>query len=308
MLAQRVTIHVPGQRLMLAAVALCTACAGSDAGYLPTDERFEPTIGVLEQPIYGTDHVGNGFYGAARIDLPGGGFCSGVLLNNYVLLTAAHCVKGGPTNIGIRYDAPDGTTLRVRRDMFFYLHDSDDIAVGGTVDSLGLGTQHFAMLRRERARKGELLAISGYGLGDGGKPNPGGAPSWLHVRVEDVNDDRMTWASREAPQGTCDGDSGSMVGKASGRFWPEGATGDHEVVWWAVSNIHVDGASGDALRFGSIDCDNKGVATDVLGWHWRIQEVVAFYPQRDDSQPTHRCEDWTNDSGDPVSYCWATSP
>ncbi|MBX2810493.1 MAG: trypsin-like serine protease [Myxococcales bacterium] len=290
-----------------------------------------------EQAIYGTDVVGDAFYGSIKLTFADGSSCSGVLLNNHVLLTAAHCLQpantardylplfgNGVQTVTIRYDAPNGDGfVSLSRTLFFYTHEkytgvledhpNFDVAVAGTKDSFGLSSAHFAMLRTERPPVGAILGMSGYGVGNSGLPNPNDDPAWLHVRIDSQANNFIGWTSVSGPEGACSGDSGSMLGTASNNFFPDTATQGHETIWWAVSHLQSTVTKQNELPGTPplVTCNNSGSAVDLLDFHDTIKDVVDFWGPNTNpggqikASETHKCTLATN-GVDNALYCWDT--
>lgn len=282
---------------------------------VPTDEVLasapvEPTL--MDRPVAKLGGVPP-TPGRAAVRLRWGSRgCSGVLLNNHTLLTAAHCVEvpidgSGWLQTSIEYDGPSGLTTWPNTWVHFYIHpdfpDDDgvsatrandaqnDIAVGHIWSSLGFAESfNFAVVSRKTLGKGMHLTIAGYGaVGFNGTDNRQRRAtfdiSWKgdkHVKFK---------VDPSNPQAVvCSGDSGGPHLRYTGF---DDSSGPH---WEAVAGIHSHGINGTTID--GTNCGNQGRMTRTktkLSW---IEELIEL-------NTTMTCRDFTAPSGEPASWCWA---
>jgi len=305
-----------------------TVEAGGESGPLSSrDDVFEdgdqappePDAQILEDQeelvdkIYGTAGT-EPSYGVVglRLTMQNGTTqnCSGALLNNFVLVTAAHCLQpinaAGVTPIGnivlstrITYQAPGGGGSFTTTKNIFYYQDNgwdgvsrvNDIAVGASGTSLGLNTNHFLTLFRGDVVTGNPLVLGGYG-----RPTVGTAMA-LDVNVGTESTGRFRINSARAWQGFCSGDSGGPAMRAAGY------TTNGFQRWRSVPGIATGASSVDPLpgQPAGVLCNNNGTATDVVSKNAWINEIVEFWPEG-----VHTCQNFTNTAGDPAAWCWQT--
>jgi V8-like Glu-specific endopeptidase len=281
-----------------------------------SDDVIEKAYGVTNAGVYSAVELLLTYSGGAQA------LCSGVLLNNYVLLTAAHCLQ--PTgaapagnvslNTRITYYAPGAApsagggpgSFTVTKKVFYYQDPGypsggvgNDIAVGALGASLGLTNKHFSTLYRQASSVAvnTPLALAGYG------ELTQGLPGSLNVSVTNtLANVGITWKSTQGSKGACDGDSGSALLKDLSTPHPYIDAGTGAKYWRTVPVIAKSVSAIDPLPGtpAGVTCNNNGTASDVISKYSWIKEIVEFWPV----SGTHTCKQSTN--GDKFAWCWAT--
>ncbi|HKO47285.1 MAG TPA: hypothetical protein VJV79_06155 [Polyangiaceae bacterium] len=261
--------------------------------------------------------------GAIYIRFINGGTCSGSIVNNGVIITAAHCLPVPNRNrfedveIFYQYPAdpnqpfcpdcgPPERTWTAR--MFFYPHPSQtktsgidrrwDFAVGaicspgsacdspGTVtQSLGLASSHFVTLSTHVLVDNNGLTVHGYGAPESRVQHQ------MSIRVDDAEPDRISWEYVNPAEWWCDGDSGGPA------FRNAGYTDTMGRYWQAQAAVMT--SMNTNATFGSQECGDTGRASNVRKKTAWIASIVDFWTSR-------KCQQFTNPAGETALWCWAT--
>ena len=209
------------QMLVLAVIAACAACAapvGQDTG-----ERGEP-IGTSQQAIvHGDDD--NADPAVVALLLNGSVYCTGVLLTNNVVATAAHCVIPTPPEqvyFGSDPSSKKGTFIDVTTTRAHPDFDEDtlvnDIAVLGLASTAPVAPLNIFVKEFDDSYVGLEVRLIGFGATAGDGSGKLRKRSGTTAITSYTNDD---FRFRPAPAQTCVGDSG---GPAVAKI------GDHEAV------------------------------------------------------------------------------
>ncbi|HKO47284.1 MAG TPA: hypothetical protein VJV79_06150 [Polyangiaceae bacterium] len=261
--------------------------------------------------------------GAIFIRFLNGGGCSGSILNNGVILTAAHCLPVPNRNrfedVEIFYQYPADPNQPFCPDcgpperswslrMFFYPHPNQtatsgidrrwDFAVGaicspgspcdtpGTVTgSLGLASSHFVTLSTHVLADNNGLTVNGYGAPEVGVQHQMG------IRVDDAEADRYSWVYAAPAQWICDGDSGAPA------FRNSGYTDTMGRYWQAQAGVNT--SVNNNASFGGQGCGDTGRGSNVRKKTAWVASIVDFWTSR-------KCQQFTNPAGEPALWCWAT--
>lgn len=170
-----------------------------------------------------------------------GGMCSGVAIAPDVVLTAGHCVAGtGETRIHFR--GPDGAPVLIAPAARALHPGYDAGAIAGRRRSVDLallrapdplpGRFAPAALSSAMPRKGNAVALGGYGLAQDGDPRSTGTFRSVALGVVEPHGPSriLLWLSGPGRSGACEGDSGGPVSLADGAVvavtsWAAGAGG-----------------------------------------------------------------------------------
>ena len=209
---------------LFAIVMLMTICSGRASGAPPAVPAQSPIVNGQTEP--GFEGVG-----ALTLTLPmsgyHGAFCSGTLMGQSWVLTAAHCLAESPefspspalTKFYMGPDArpvaggelPEGTFVEVDR---FYVHPNYDPATTrNDIAMMHLAQPVFGIQGYSPNTKsfddsflGESILYVGYGVIDGNTQEGGGIKRSTSLRV--VSYDNSSYISMEFGTGVCFGDSG----------------------------------------------------------------------------------------------------
>ncbi len=156
-----------------------------------------------------------------------GGMCSGVVIAPDVVLTAGHCVAG-TAETRIHFKGPDGAPVLIAPSARALHPGYDPGAIAGRRRSIDLalvrsseplpGRFAPATLSADMPRKGDAVALGGYGLAQGGDPRSTGTfrSAALGV-VEPYGPSRiLLWLAGAGRAGACEGDSGGPVALPGG--------------------------------------------------------------------------------------------
>jgi hypothetical protein len=269
---------------------------GSDSGPEASEPVAENTENIWGPTVLGRSAIEVCIEQGAGTNLYS--CCSGVILNNQTIVTAAHCHldhNNGPRNTLIEYQGPNGTQnwSFVNNEIFYYVPDGWntnepsewDVSVGvmGAPNSLGLGSIDFATLYRGGMGGGTHVTQAGYG---GSLAGPSGIQRRIVLQVTWNGSQHVKWETDVAAgQMACRGDSGgpgfrtSGYSDASGPYWDAAA--------WVMRG-----------GLGGGDCDDEGRASKLNSKVDWIEEIIEFWTP-------WTCADFTTPSNQPASWCWA---
>jgi secreted trypsin-like serine protease len=204
---------------VLVACAACTAPVSSDA----SDANGE-TIGTTQQAIINGDDD-NADPAVVALMLAGSVYCTGVLLTNNIVATAAHCVTPTPPDqvyFGNDPGTKKGTFIAVTTSRVHPDFDEDtlvnDIAVVGLASTAPVAPLNIFVKEFDDSYIGLEIRLIGFGATAGNGSGNLRKRTGTTAITSYTNDD---FRFRPAPSQTCVGDSG---GPAVAKI------GDHEAV------------------------------------------------------------------------------
>ena len=212
----------PVLMLVLAIVAACSACA---APVEPASVSLSETTGTTRQAIVGGDDDDDDKAVVALLQ-NGKVYCTGVLITNSVVATAAHCVVNSPPEqiyFGSDPTTKKGTFIPVTTTRVHPQFDEDslenDVAVVGLASTAPVAPLGIVTTELDASFVGREIRLIGFGA-----TGPDATSTDLRKRsgttsITSYTDDDFRF--RPAPSQTCLGDSG---GPALARV------GDHEAV------------------------------------------------------------------------------
>ncbi len=322
----------------LLSLALPLSGCGADPGSAPGDGALEDEVGQQSDPILTLPNPSSSLSrerGAVRLFFPGFGYCSGALLNNGIIITAAHCLpapnKNAPVDVDVYYQLPkdpnagfclpeECPTERVwrfrneggrDRRMFFYHHPNQkesnrnnvstdwDVAIGGICTTTAGGCNGY--IQSLGLDDTNFMSLSTRAVkGNNALTMHGfGAPDLQHHVLGITVDGSSTHAAdiytTVLNHYFCQGDSGAASVRRSGYSDSRGAYGN------AIATIHSKRASNRAsITYPDgtrVYCDIEGEDSRVDDKLSWISEIVPFWTNK-------RCVAATTPSGENVLQCW----
>ncbi|HEY8279168.1 MAG TPA: trypsin-like serine protease [Bdellovibrionota bacterium] len=221
------------------------------------------------ETMKGTEPFAKAVVGLAR-KVPEGGyhiFCSGSILNEHTIVTAAHCLFERDGEIyavfGLNEKSPDIQARQLERKVvkegYKNAHRNDDvdvldISLAQFRDPAPEGFKALPFLEDEnRLTEGATVLLAGYGFDDPVTPKGSGTLRYTFVQIFDAHKARTEITTNEQRHGSCNIDSGG----------PGFITvGDRYFLWGATHN-------------GSPGCVGEGVYTKVISYRDWIDGKLA---------------------------------
>ncbi len=289
-------LSVMATSLALGVVGCGADFAGQDA---PSTEDEE--IGSTTEAVWGPDVRGRAAIEVRFESSPGSGVypagCSGVILNNQTIVTAAHCISGynnGPRNTQIYYQRPQDEITRTfgNGEMFFYVPEGWnsnkpaewDVAVGvmAAPNSLNVDLVDFATLHRGSMGGGKHFTQAGYG---GSLSGPSGVQRRIVLKITWNGSQHVKWETYVAAgEMACKGDSGGPGFRTSG--FSDGLGPYWDAAAWVMRG-----------GLSSGDCDDEGRASKLTSKVDWIRDIIEYWT-------AYTCTDFTTPNGEPAAFCW----
>jgi hypothetical protein len=297
---------------LLVICALVVGCSG-ESGTPPDDSA--PSVGddgtlPLSGAGYDTDGepaaVVDKYWQASdvdhragvRIGLPGGGSCSGFLINDQTVVTAGHCVspwagtgKSGTFNINLSIDEPGGAFRSLGNFNAHFWFNADTLSQGDigvirtdTWIGNGIDADNFVLIPQTTQSPSGTNWSFGYGLGSPTST----ASNNQRMAVNTVGS--VSALSYVVSGGTglaCNGDSGgpALVGTNS--------------AWDLVYGVHSASSPVDPLGI----CAANASASQYKANLSTGSTFVALALQND-SGNSFKCANWTTPAGQRSMWCW----
>jgi hypothetical protein len=273
-------------------------CGAAEEEFSDVPQVRTEDIGTDSAGIWGPTVLGRAAVRVYVETSPGSGSwntCSGTMLNNQTIVTAAHCLPGfssGTRNTVIEYQGPSGTLVRwfAGGEMFYTVPSGWnankpsewDVAIGTlSSGSLSFSDIDFATLYRGGMGGGTHLTQAGYG---GSLAGPSGIQRRIVLQVTWNGSQHVKWETDVAAgQMVCKGDSGGPAFRSSGYSDASGPYWD--AAGWVVTSIF------------SGDCDDEGRASKLNSKVDWIRDTVR-------ARTIYTCTDFTTPNGTPASWCW----
>lgn len=257
------------------AVAGLVACAGQNTPVQDDSQVVDSSSGI----IGGTDVAAN--HPLVRhivgIYIPIGdkaAICTGTLLPNNLILTAAHCVGPQPDKMLIVFgpriqkgaamlpvDAAVVSPLWATRQN--EPTETGDIALLRYKGQTPAGFIPLPLLRSKQLRildqrRGAMTLLAGYGINDGVKKSGSGILRWVSARVADANFSRSeVRLDQTQGKGACHGDSGGPA------------------IVFIGGNPHVWGVTSRGYNDPADDCSVSAIYTNAATYEGWIDQVSA---------------------------------
>lgn len=218
------TIKLLGTGLL--AAATLSACAPNGPQVHGAADQTELSSGIINgQDIQPGNPMARSF--VAVYDTAAGALCTGTLIGNNLVLTAAHCVAQNPMTMAVIFQT-DLNNGQINKEMVRRVDgalanaayaqrknqntNTGDIALVHFQGVMPVAYQAVPLLTRDRAsllRQGQLTLLAGYGISNGVTKTGSGVLRATSIRIADPNFSQ-TEVKLDQTHGTgaCHGDSG----------------------------------------------------------------------------------------------------
>lgn len=146
-----------------------------------------------------------------QLEINGASLCTGTIISNDHVLTAAHCVRNAQSVIA-SHDRGTQSATRANTNPLYELDqqafDTGVLEFPNIARNFGVSPARILISRRLAI--GDLVRVVGYGA-DGTPALANGNPRGTELIVRDVVNGRVLTAFADANSGTCFGDSGGAI-------------------------------------------------------------------------------------------------